>query len=239
MTCSFCVTENGMDTMRYDQAAQLLDDLKQRGIDNIVLGGGEPFAWPHDTVALAATAKSHGFFVQIGTNGIAMPESYPSLACFDRYVLPLDSVDASVHNALRHHGPGHHALILDRLKALLSARKSVTVSTVVTSQNVHGLPELAELLANYQQRGGQLHGWHLYKFIPEGRGGRDNASWLDISPQVYDAACADVKRRALGLTVFKRKDMMHSKTVDFFWFEGGVLCAGSEVWGRRASPGLS
>ncbi|MFA6241182.1 MAG: radical SAM protein [Candidatus Hydrogenedentales bacterium] len=143
MTCSFCVTENGMDTMRYDQAAQLLDDLKQRGIDNIVLGGGEPFAWPHDTVALAETAKSHGFFVQIGTNGIAMPESYPSLACFDRYVLPLDSVDASVHNALRHHGPGHHALILDRLKALLSARNRAVISQNRSSNKAAGRWALA------------------------------------------------------------------------------------------------
>jgi len=209
--------------MRFEQGVELLGKLKQLGIDNIVLGGGEPFAWPHNTVALATTAKSEGFFVQVGTNGIAMPESYPSLACFDRYVLPLDSVDAFVHNALRHHGPGHHALILERLNALMSARKSVTVSTVVTSQNVRGLPELANLLADYQKRGGQLHGWHLYKFIPEGRGGRDNASWLDIPSQRYDQACADMKCRALGFTVFKRKDMLHSKTVDFFWFEGGML----------------
>lgn len=222
-----------MDTMSFEQGAQLFTHLKQRGIGNVVLGGGEPFAWPHDTVALAGAAKEHGHFVQVGTNGIAMPESYESLACFDRYVLPLDSVDENVHNALRRHGPGHHALILERLRALLEARKSVTLSTVVTSQNVDGLAELGSFIADYQRQGGQVHGWHLYKFIPEGRGGRDNADWLDIPAHVYDDACANVKHLVLGFTVFKRKDMMHSKTVDFFWFEGGALRVGSEVWAAR------
>ena len=230
MSCSFCITENSMDTMRFDQGVSLMAHLRDSGFGNVVLGGGEPFAWPHDTVALAEAAKQLGHFVQVGTNGIAMPESYATLLSVDRYVLPLDSVEARIHNTLRQHGPGHHALILDRLATLLETRKSVTISTVVTSQNADGLAGVGSFLAEYHRKGGHLHGWHLYRFIPEGRGGRDNAAWLDVPTDVYENACADVKRHNLGFTVFKRKDMMHSRTVDFFWYQDGLLRSGSEVW---------
>jgi pyruvate-formate lyase-activating enzyme len=230
MTCTFCVTENTVDTMGFDQATRVLAVLKQRSVDNVVLGGGEPFAWPGDTVGLAARAKELGFVVQVGTNGIAMPENYSRIDSIDRYVLPLDAADASVHNELRRYGNRHHAIILDRLEALRRRGKTVTVSTVVTARNIHALSDLSAFLARYRDDGGRIHAWHLYKFIPEGRGGRRNADSLRVSDSDYDAACNRAKGESPGVTVFKRKDMFHSKSVDFFWYEKGTMRVGSEVW---------
>ncbi len=236
MTCSFCVTENNLSSMRYGQAVHLLELAGNLGIDNLVLGGGEPFLWPPGVLRFAEEAKQRGFFVQIGTNGIALPEGYASSPHVDRYVLPLDGPDAASHNRVRHAEGGHFDLIRGRMAQLREAAKSMTISTVVTAWNLHLLPDLAALLADEVLSGARLHAWHLYRFIPEGRGGKRNAAQLWVEEEAYDEACAGVRDAALGFTVFKRKDMRHSKTVDFFWHEGEALRRGSQVWGGKADP---
>ncbi len=230
MTCSYCATENAIDSMTMEQGRRVLDTLEERSIASVVLGGGEPFAWEHDCLDLAAEAKARGFFVQVGTNGIDVPTDFDTTHCVDRYVFPLDGPDDASHNTVRIFRDGHFALVLDRLDALRRARKSVTVSTVITSCNIDELHRIRALLADYRKNGGQLHAWHLYKFLPIGRGGRDNAEALTVTDRAYDAACSSVKETDPGFAIYKRKDMRHSKSVDFFWFEAGVLRIGSEEW---------
>ena len=234
MTCAFCVTENTIDIMDYAQAVRMLHAIRERGMDSVVLGGGEPFTWPHDVVPLTAEAKDLGFHVQVGTNGVALPDGYERIESIDRYVLPLDAAGSEAHNRLRCYQDGHHQVILDRLMRLRDARKAVTVSTVVNAWNIDALPEIAAFLQTYQASGGTIHAWHLYKFIPQGRGGAEHADSLDISEQAYHAACDHVRATNPGFDVFKRRDMFHSRTVDFFWYEDGRIVVGSEVWERRA-----
>jgi MoaA/NifB/PqqE/SkfB family radical SAM enzyme len=230
MHCTFCATDNDMDTMTSSGAQRVLGCVRDRGIDSVVLGGGEPFAWPHDTLRLAAWARAQGFFVQVGTNGIAMPSSREGLDRVDRFVLPLDAADAALHNASRRFGPGHHELVIQRLRALRAAEKSVTVSTVVNARNAAHLGPLAGFLCDYFDGGGALHAWHLYKFLPEGRGGALHEAELAIGDDAYDAACDAAKGRCDGFHVYKRRDMRHSKSVDFFWQHRGRIRVGSETW---------
>jgi MoaA/NifB/PqqE/SkfB family radical SAM enzyme len=238
MSCSFCVTENGFSAMRFAQGLALLDRLGRAGFDNVVLGGGEPYTWPHDVVRFAGAAKRRGFVTQVGTNGIALPPHFEHAPEIDRYVLPLDASDAGTHNRLRRYHGDHHGLILDRLACLAPAGKSVTVSTVVNAENIGGLPSLGALLAKYVLDGGRLHAWHLYRFIPSGREGGRNAARLYVPEEEYLAACDGVKGEELGFTIYRRQDMRHSRTVDFFWYEGERLVAGSEVWGERDAESL-
>ena len=230
MSCTFCITDDRMDTMTFGQAQRLLTTIRERSIDNVVLGGGEPFAWPHGTIRLAAWARSQGFFVQAGTNGIGMPASRDQIDHIDRYVLPLDAADAAVHDDSRHYGPGHHELVLNRLDTLRGIGKSVTISTVVTARNVDRLSSLADLLNAYADDGGALHAWHLYKFLPEGRGGRAHADRLSVNDAAYDDACAGAKARCNAFHVYKRKDMRHSRSVEFFWQYRRRITVGSETW---------
>lgn len=182
-----------MAAMGYPQAKGLLDVAQERGIGNLVLGGGEPFLWEPGVLRLAREAKRRGFFVQIGTNGVALPEGYEGLDCIDRYVLPLDGADAATHNRVRRYGNGHYALVRARMARLREARKAVTFSTVVTAWNIDMLGELGVLLADEMLAGARLHAWHLYRFIPEGRGGGRNAASLWVSEEEFDAACAEMK----------------------------------------------
>jgi len=229
MTCTFCVTENDFDAMRFDDALHLLDHLAERGASSVVLGGGEPFQWPGDVVRLAVEARSRGMTVQVGTNGIALPDGFAELECFDRWVLPLESVEAEPHQAMRRFERRHHALILERLRELQQAHKSVTISTVLTAVNVDGVPDIARFLRDYHAACENVHAWHLYQFLPLGRGGARNRAALSIPEETYRAVCAEVKRLELPFRVFQRTDMYRSQTVQFFWSKDGRLVVGGEA----------
>ena len=124
MTCPFCITEDELESLPFERAVEILGTLEAEGVKNVVLGGGEPTLWKHDVYRLAAEAKSMGFFVQLGTNGVRLPEGFEHSGVVDRYVMPLDSTDPEVHDRLRPWTTSHHELILDRLRRLKAARKS-------------------------------------------------------------------------------------------------------------------
>jgi MoaA/NifB/PqqE/SkfB family radical SAM enzyme len=228
MSCSFCVTEDDFEPLAYPAALGLLDDLARRGVRSVVFGGGEPLTWPGNVLRLAGEARDHGLLVQIGTNGVALPDGFAALDCVDRWVLPLESTDPEVHEAMRQYTGGHHALLLDRLGALRDAGKSVTLSTVLTAGNLDGLEELACFLRGYHAVAENVHAWHLYQFLPLGRGGRPNRERLMIPEESYRAACARIKRLDLPFRVFVRSDMYRATTVEFFWSQNGRIRSGAE-----------
>ena len=215
MSCSFCVTEP-FPAMDFGEALVLLEGLRAKGVRRVVFGGGEPFAWSYSTVALTKWAKAMDFHVQVGTHGIHLPKGFEHLDSVDRYVLPLESMDADVHDGIRIYGRSHHAIILDRLGKLREARKSVTVSTVVTRKNIGGLGEIGHFLKAYHRGGAPLHAWHLYRFLPLGRGGGPHADQLSVDELEYHQACDAVKAQELGFTIYKRPDMYRSRSVAFF-----------------------
>lgn len=224
MTCSFCVTEDSFDAMTPDEGIRFLGFLKEAGVRSVIFGGGEPFTWKYDLLDLTRQAKGMGFQVQVGTNGINLPAHFTTIESIDRYILPLDSVEASIHNGMRFYKNRHQSIILERMAALKEAGKEVTLSTVITKKNLSSLKETARYLSEYHSSGGAIHAWHLYQFIPEGRGGAVNAHALSMSPEAYIQACSEIKEMALDFTVFKRSNMYQSKTVGFFWRKEGRWC---------------
>ncbi len=238
MRCMFCVTDDEVDLMTPSRYARLLAMLNQRGFNNIVLGGGEPFCWPFGVYSAARAAKDAGMVVQIGTNGVSMPDDDAYADCVDRYVLPIDASDPLIHNWLRplpSADDGHHALMQRRLEQLRRHKRSVTVSTVISRANLHDLIAIGDYLADYVADGGRLHAWHLYRFIPEGRGGLRNAKQLDISDCEYEDAVQKARAQYYPFTIFKRPNMRHSATVDFFWYQHGELQIGSHYWEKSDS----
>ncbi|MBI4411198.1 MAG: radical SAM protein [Deltaproteobacteria bacterium] len=215
MICTFCVTEESLPTMSFAQAVTVLKNLREKGIGNVVFGGGEPFKWPFDLVALARKAKAMGFLVQVGTNGISLPSGFEFIESIDRYVLPLDAASPAIHNGMRRYRERHHSIILERLETLKRAGKEVTIGTVVTRQNLLHLPDIADFLEGYCRNGGCVHAWHLYRFLPQGRGGEVNASYHSISEEEYDLAIREIRSRLLSFKTYKRKDMYRSKSVGF------------------------
>lgn len=241
MQCDFCITDGRVQSMSREDYRHLLLRLRRDGFGNIVIGGGEPFTWPGGVAYAAEAAKEEGFYVQVGTNGILMPEKDDYEGKVDRYVLPLDAADASGHDRFRSLSSdigSHHDLILKRLKQVREWKRSVTVSTVVSRLNLDTLIATGDFLADYVADGGCLHAWHLYCFVPRGRGGSRVADRLGLSRDDFNSAARAVLSQHYPYIIYKRPDMRHSRTVDFFWREQGRLHVGSEVW-QETPAGIS
>jgi len=223
MTCRFCITQDGFSAMNPEEVFAMLDGLARSGIGNVIFGGGEPLAWPHDLLGPARYAKRLGMTVQVGTNGIALRPRIMQSPVLDRFILPLESAHAQVHDRLRHARGGHHALILDRLEALADLGREVTLSTVITRVNRAGLMDLAEWIAGYRARGGRVHAWHLYRFLARGRGGAVSGKELGTTREEYRRDCETVKSGHPDLPILKRPDMTRSRTVGFYWMENGQI----------------
>jgi MoaA/NifB/PqqE/SkfB family radical SAM enzyme len=230
MVCEFCVTEDKMGTMTLEQGIVLLQEMKKAGVEIIVLGGGEPFLWKPGILNLAKAAKDLGFFVQVGTNGILLPEEFEKVDVVDRWVIPLESATASAHNRMRRYKNHHHQTILSVLEKLKSAKKSVTISTVVTTWNQSEFLDLAEFLREYHSGTNHIHAWHLYQFVPEGRGGSTlRAQDLQLPQEEYQRIFSLLKAKNLPFKIFKRSSMYHSKDVQFYYFEAGRIFSKSEA----------
>ncbi len=220
MHCSFCITENSLHKASWEDALDLLEQLKSKNIQNLVLGGGEPFYWPHNVLKLSQVATNMGFHIQIGTNGIELPKGFQFEESVKRYVLPLESVEDGIHNALRQYKKRHCSIIKQALKNLAESRKEVSISTVLTKVNLNYLQGLKDFLVQYQSQYHNIHAWHLYQFVPAGRGGRLENEKLQISKENYWGAVHSLKQDVKDFKVFARPDMYHSKTVGFYWFNG-------------------
>lgn len=223
LACPFCASESGFQVMPKETARSLLERLAAGSTTNVVLGGGEPFLWPHDVVDLARFARRQGLFVQVATNGIARRD-LAELDAFDRVILPIEATDATLHDALRPLADGsHHALVLELVEKLAAAGRELTISTVVSRRNVGELPRIADRLAALVASGARLRSWHLYRFLPVGRGGRPHAEDFLIDAEAYGAAVDEIRRRGLPFRVYRRTNMQASKSVEFYWYEDGAL----------------
>ena len=222
MSCRFCASELDFSTMTSDQALGLLGALQGK-VESLVLGGGEPFLWPHDLPGLAVHAERLGFHVQVCTNGVSLPSGFEGLPGIARFILPLESMDPVLHDGLRVYQESHHAIVMRRLDALSGSGREVTISTVVTRENVHALRAIAGHLRDRMAQGLRIHAWHLYRFLPVGRGGAIHGQELAVAPLDYLDACRAMKAEGLGFPVYRRDDMLRSSSVAFFWFEGENL----------------
>jgi MoaA/NifB/PqqE/SkfB family radical SAM enzyme len=242
MGCRYCASELGFDTLGADAARTLLDSLRRSGVAEVVLGGGEPYLWPHGLAGLAAAGARLGLVVQVATNGVALPAGWATAEGVSRYILPLDSLDPAQHDQLRRGAGSHHAQVMARLAELAAARRVVTLSTVVTRDTAAGLLDLAGFLARHHAVGGGIHSWHLYRFVPTGRGGRRHARELAIEGERFEAATEAVRQLTLPFAVFVRADLYAARTVEYLWSEHGVLQTmhgplAAQPWWRPGAAG--
>ncbi len=232
MTCSFCVTEDSMGTMTFEVAQGLLRDLKRRNFASAIFGGGEPFFWPYDLKKILQYASELGLRTQVGTNAIKFPADFDQWDFVDRWVIPVDGVTSEVHNKLRSFQNRHLQIVTKTLSQLKDAGRSVTISTVITKNNQQEVMKIGEYLRTLQEGEKKIiHAWHLYKFLPFGRGGKLHQAELEISDELYEQIVREVRQQKLPFQVFKRKDMLLSKTVEFYWIEQGKLMLQSKSKG--------
>lgn len=217
MACPYCGAESSFRALTEEQAWELMPALAAQGFESVVLGGGEPFCWKGDLRGLAGEAKRVGLLTQVGTNLQRLPVDAPGWKEVDRWVLPLESADAAVHDALRPAQGSHHALVLRSLDAFQAARAKVTVSSVAHDGSAASLDGVARLLEQRRRSGLDLHAWHLYRFQAMGRGGRRNAGRFYLDDAQWRSISQGLKSKYPELPILLRPDLFHSKQVAFFW----------------------
>ncbi len=223
MHCDFCITDGSLGSWTAAEADSIRELVKRERFSSIILGGGEPLLWREGVFHLAGNLHVAGFETQLGTNGIALEKGFEFREEVDRYILPLDGPDPETHEKVRKYHGGHHALIRDRIETCLKAGKSLTLSTVVSKVNFYKIQELAMKISDWQTRWPHIHAWHLYKFVPAGRGGEKNAENLTIPSSAFDDCVQKIRALVPIVQVFKRSDLFHSQNVEFFWKEDGDM----------------
>jgi MoaA/NifB/PqqE/SkfB family radical SAM enzyme len=217
MACPYCGAESNFTALTEEQAWRLMPLLAAQGFGSVVLGGGEPFCWKGDLRGLAAEAQRVGLRTQVGTNLQRLPAEAPRWKEVDRWVLPLESAEASAHDALRPGQGSHHALVLRSLDAFQAAGATVTVSSVAHDGSAPSLDGVAKLLQSRVAAGLKLHAWHLYRFQAMGRGGRRNAGRFFLDDAQWRSISRGLKADHPELPILLRPDLLHSKQVAFFW----------------------
>jgi MoaA/NifB/PqqE/SkfB family radical SAM enzyme len=233
--CVFCISHDDFDVVKPEEARGLIDFLASQSVKSVVLGGGEPTLWPHDVNELARYASEAGLVTQLNTHGAGVRENLDKYSHVDRFILPVESTRSDVHDDLRRGLEGHHSMVMDLADELIARGRELTFATVVTSKNHMDVPAIASWIHGLLKRGAKVHSWHLYNFLPEGRGGaRKIAEGLATTREQFLTACSSAKGAGLGFPVYRRDNMLKSSTVEFFWFEEGELHIGGEELARAA-----
>ena len=235
MECPYCGADDRFNVLGRAEARALMDTLSRDGFQSVVLGGGEPLLWPHGLRELCTAARSRGLLVQVGTSAAALPADAAEWREVDRWVLPLESAEAAAHDALRPlRGGSHHAQVLKALHGFAGAGASVTVSSVARRGGEADLRSVGALLQRLRGQGLRLHAWHVYRFQAMGRHGAENGPRFALEDAEWAALGRGLRADLPTLPVLLRPDMMHSKSVAFFW----VTPAGLWRQGPRGFSGL-
>jgi MoaA/NifB/PqqE/SkfB family radical SAM enzyme len=150
--CPTCQKWKGARPEEELSAAQWKNILQRiRGLplmNELTIGGGEPFARP-DIFNILASAKAEGFYTVVISNGQNItPDTMRELARLgvNRLILSLNSVRASVHDKTRL-ALGSGGRVLGLIDAWRSVRKpELAIETLVMEDNVGELADLARFV---------------------------------------------------------------------------------------------
>ena len=147
LACRTCFNESHSPLADELTTAEVLDALEQLdrlGTFEIRFTGGEPTVHP-DLPEIVALARSRGFYVSLGTNGVYSNEkrSWIYDAGVDWFIVSLDGTE-EINDRVR--GPGTYRQVVRTLREL--ARRPeirVRLNMVVGRHNVHTIADLARL----------------------------------------------------------------------------------------------
>lgn len=150
MRCPFCFGTKESHHIDVSTHIDFLKKIRDYGVNNIVLTGGEP-TYCSGFSDLLRAIHSMGYHITLSTNGSFWSNREIRDAVFE-YVsfisLPIESSDSIVHNSLRPGIPNHYELIhriLEDISALKSGAQ-IKISTVVTKINIGNLSGILDTL---------------------------------------------------------------------------------------------
>jgi radical SAM protein with 4Fe4S-binding SPASM domain len=154
LDCSFCYNEKNIKGrhLTTEQYIELLEDLRNFGVFNLILSGGEPLAHK-DFFHIGSKAKELGFVVRIKSNGHALHQTTVKRLKeeIDPFILEISihGACASTHDR-QTRVSGSFMQLLKNLNTLKSLDLRFQLNSVLTSWNeseINAMYELAEHFA--------------------------------------------------------------------------------------------
>lgn len=192
LSCAHCLTSSGkarpseLDTA---QALILIDNFAAAKVLSLSLSGGEPFLRP-DILALVRAATEKNMRVDLATNGVKIPED----VLVGLRDLPIFQIQVSIDGIGEQHDRfrGRQGAFMASCRTIRRLREenlAVSISTTVTSENVHELDHIIELAMVLG-----CSGFKAIPFMPAGRGHRF-ADRYQLDPHGHYALCETLERR--------------------------------------------
>ena len=143
--CGFCdIWEQPSPTIRLEDAARNLDDLRRLGVRIVDFTGGEPLLHPQ-LPDLLTMAKGRGFLTTVTTNGLLYPKQAKKLAGkVDLLHFSIDSARAAEHDASR--GVKSFGRLLESIEVALALGERPDLLFTVTDENVRHLEAVYETI---------------------------------------------------------------------------------------------
>lgn len=168
MDCKFCFANwrENRHQLPLEKVKQIIDKLKEYGIEAINLTGGDPLL-RDDIVEICKYCKEKGIMTIISTNGIELMNKKEVLNYIDSINLPLDSYNPNIHNEMRPCAvKNHHKLVLELIDYINKNHSNIKIkiNTMVGKTNLDDVINIGNLLE------GKIYRWKLGKFLSSGYG---------------------------------------------------------------------
>lgn len=158
LSCKHCAVSKGTkiphkEILTTEEVKQLLNTLKETGIKNVSLTGGEPFM-REDIYEILEFSSKIGLTMIINTNLTIIPEKFEEIITngyIDTLYISVDGANAQMHDYIR--GSGSFDKTLRNLEYLQSINidseglplSEVIFSTVLTRNNINELKDIFDL----------------------------------------------------------------------------------------------
>jgi radical SAM protein with 4Fe4S-binding SPASM domain len=192
LRCPHCFTDSGgvrnkeLDT---GECLSLIDQLVDARVFSLLLNGGEPLLRP-DILALLRRLSATGIRVDIGTNGVGVPDKILDRLREYRVSHVHVSIDGIGEKHDRFRGKkGAFDAACGTIQRLKERHMSVSISTTATAQNLDEIDDIIDLGVELGCKG-----FKAIPFFTVGRG-RENEDALRLGPREYYRLCKTVVER--------------------------------------------
>ena len=224
LVCKGCYNVFNDKTMSLDECKKGLDKLKQAGVQELVVSGGDPLVWP-DIVAFVEHAHALGLRVGIDSTGYTLTrELAEKLAGKVAYIgLPLDGVDQQTVERFR---KGKHDLlekVVAGLKLCGELGIPAKVNTVVHQGNIDQLEKLGELVEQFPAV--KEWGWSVFQWW-ELRAPEALKREMAVDDTRYDVVTAKLAQDHPGLDIWAGRVDKRARSYFFVSANGEVYTFG-------------
>lgn len=191
LQCKHCFGDFGVgNEMTLEQISYILEQLKEIGVLEISITGGEPF-YHSDIFSIIEMIIEKGFILQITTNGTLVTDEF--IKTFKRYgdkcfrlSISLDGI-SEIHDMIR--GEGTYDRVMDNIKKLQNNNIDFGFNTVINNLNIDTFGEFLNTLYNKKIYKGS---YSLIK--PLGRARDSELNLIDINENSWRNKIRLVKR---------------------------------------------